>query len=549
MTNLIVVIIKALNAEVNLTMRFNEIPASFKIIQTLSAFLVILLLLVFSGVFNNTFVIYDDPEYVTENANVLGGVTWNALKWSFTSFHNANWHPLTWFSHILDVQFYGLNPTGHHVTNLLLHIATTVLLFVVLNKMTGALWRSFATAVLFGIHPLHVESVAWIAERKDVLSGLLFMLTLWAYGGYASRPGVGRYLLVMVFFACGLMAKPMLVTLPLVLLLLDYWPLQRTMYSPVSEPSKHHSLLLVLLCEKIPFFVLSILSSIVTFLSQQRGGATPLLENAFHWANISNGLLSYTSYCLKLLWPQGLAVFYPRVDSNVYHVTLAVVAIVTLSISAVLVRKNYPFVCVGWFWFVCTLAPVIGFIRIGSSAMSDRYTYIPSIGFFIVICWLAGTIASRQGVYTKVMVAASLFVVVVILSVLTVKQIRYWNNSFSLFEHALDVTNGNWLANGNLAAAYLVCANNDLSLNLTHYLCSKNGGVSDATKRFNCLNKSIEASRAALQIKPDYSTAYFNLGVAYNEFGDRQSALNVLNKLKLIDMMSADRLEKVLTRH
>jgi len=510
----------------------------------LSVLLAGLLLLVFSGLRNDTFIIFDDPEYVTENTNIHDGITWTGLQWAFTTFTNSNWHPLTWLSHMLDIQLFGLDPSGHHFTSLLLHMASTTLLFTILYKISGSLWQSYITALLFGIHPAHVESVAWIAERKDVLSGFFFMLTLWSYERYVSKPGMRRYWPIIAFFSLGLMSKPMLITLPFLLLLLDYWPLRR-LNAPGSEINPKKNSMAGLIYEKIPLFLLSIASGIITYIAQLRGGSTPALAAASHMTNIASGLISYVKYTGKLLWPQDLAIFYPRTDFPTIEIVLASLVVMILTVAAVLVRKKNPFVFVGWFWFVFSLLPVIGFIRIGSAAIADRYTYLPSIGFFILICWTAGAIPITPRFRTGII---SIVTVIIIsaLTMLTAHQTRYWKNSFSIFEHAVQVTDNNWLAHNNLASAYLVVARKDDSLTLTKYICSKNGCPDNPYSTIYCLDSAIKETKAAIQIDPYFAPAYFNLGLAYAEFGDTKSLQNVVDRLDYIDPAMARQLRKYL---
>ncbi len=333
---------------------------------------------------------------------------------------------------MLDIQFFGLNPMSHHFTSLLFHATNTALLFVVLNRISGALWPSFATALVFGIHPLHVESVAWIAERKDVLSGFFFMLILWAYQRHAQRPCISRYCIVFIFLTCGLLAKPMLVTVPIILLLLDYWPLRRMVhYSPAAEDCPQQFALSALLYEKVPLVILAIASSIVTYFAQLRGGATPFLDKTSHVDNIANGLFSYAKYMEKLLWPSNLAVFYPRTHITTMQLAFSSLFIFLLTVAAIMNRKKWPFFFVGWFWFICSLIPVMGFVRIGSSAMSDRYTYIPAIGLFIVTFWFIAMIATNASRLNKTLLAFASVTVICVLSVLSARQVDNWKNSFT----------------------------------------------------------------------------------------------------------------------
>ncbi len=363
-------------------------------------FLVLATLTVYWQVGNYEFVNFDDDKYIIENFHVQKGLTRDSVIWAFTATHVSNWHPLTWLSHMLDFQLYGLNPSGHHLTNVFFHLVNTLLLFLVLKLMTGALWRSGLVAALFAVHPLHVESVVWVAERKDVLSTLFWMLTLWAYLGYTKRPGVKRYLVILLAFALGLMAKPMLVTLPFVLLLLDYWPLKRIELGQsaiglpaASQPStianKPGAQAFRLLLEKTPMFVLAAVSSVVTFIVQKSGGAVGALETYPFKIRMANALLSYVIYLKKMIWPQNLAVFYPHPGQSLpmWQAAGAGLLLVVVSIAVIRAGRRYPYLPVGWLWYVGTLVPVIGLVQVGDQAMADRYTYVSLIGLFIVVAW------------------------------------------------------------------------------------------------------------------------------------------------------------------
>ncbi|MEE9371337.1 MAG: hypothetical protein V3W45_07715, partial [Sedimentisphaerales bacterium] len=341
---------------------------------------------------HNDFVSYDDFAYVTENPDVSSGITRNSVIWAFTSVHVGNWHPLTGLSHMLDCQLFGLDAFWHHLTNLFFHIANTLLLFAVLKKITGAVWRSAFVAAAFALHPLHVESVAWLAERKDVLSGLFWMLTIAAYIRYAQCPTIRKYLLVVLVFALGLMAKPMLVTLPFVLLLLDYWPLGRFQWSPesiseVSTPSEsidtgyQKVTTFRLLSEKIPLFVLSAASSVVTFIVQKSQGAVMAMEIFPVRLRIANALVSYTGYIDKMLYPSRLAVLYPfSGDILTWQPIVSLLLLAIISAGVIYAARRSPYLAVGWLWYIGTLVPVLGLVQVGSQAMADRYTYLPSIG-------------------------------------------------------------------------------------------------------------------------------------------------------------------------
>jgi len=335
---------------------------------------------------DHEFLGYDDQDYVTNNFIIQRGLTLDGLRWAFTTIHFGNWHTLTWLSHMLDCQLYGLNPRGHHLTNLALHAANTVLLFLLLARITAALWPSAFVAALFALHPLHVESVAWVAERKDVLSSFFFLTTLWAYARYAAAPSLRRYLPVLFSFALGLMAKPMLVTLPFVLLLLDYWPLGRMApETPIkmkgrkakrSADQRPKDQILGLVWEKAPLFALAAVSCVITLVGQKVAMASLELTP---WSRIGNALVAYVSYLGKMVWPLNLAVFYPHPGNSLPLYQAVGASILLLGVTYLVLKKarRYPYLPVGWFWYLGILVPVIGLVQVGDQAMADRYTYIP----------------------------------------------------------------------------------------------------------------------------------------------------------------------------
>ena len=474
-------------------------------------FIVIATLVVYNQVSHHSFVNYDDPYYITENVHVQKGLTVDNIIWAFTSTHALNWHPLTWLSHMLDVQLYGLNPASHHLTNVLFHILNSLLLFFVFRRMTGKLWHSSFVALLFAVHPLHVESVAWVAERKDVLSTFFWMLTLWGYARYVEQPGVYRYLLVVMFFILGLLAKPMVITLPFVLLLLDYWPLGR--FQPVTKTSVDSQLIqkpsaVLLILEKAPLFVLAAVSSIVTLYAQQSGGAVGSLISYPIGVRISNALVSYTSYIGKMFWPEKLAVYYPHPGLLPgWQVAGAGVLIFSILFLGVWWSRRYSWFLVGWLWYLGTLVPVIGLIQVGTQAMADRYTYIPLIGLFIIISWgIPHIFAIRRFKSALLTLAAS--IIVCILMATTWIQVGYWKSSVTLFEHALDVTTNNYLAHNNLGVAF-----------------SKPGGTDQAIVHYT----------EALRLLPDYKEARFNLGVALYVQGQIKAAVIQFSEALRID--------------
>jgi protein O-mannosyl-transferase len=516
-------------------------------------FLVATTLAVFWPVIHYDFVNCDDQAYVYENPALQAGLSWQGLTWAFTTGYAVNWHPLTWLSHLLDVNWFGLNAGWHHLTSLLLHTTNALLLFLVLKRMTAALWPSMFVAALFALHPLHVESVAWIAERKDVLSAFFFFLTLWAYARYSEvqslkskvqsqfsaesevqspkpkvqshsgqhsvqdaasaatlhsprstlhaslfyLPSSISYLLALFFFACGLMSKPMLVTVPFLLLLLDYWPLRR-----LSVPALHHSTtpLLHLVLEKLPFFALAAASSVVTFLVQQRAGAVAVAGALPLDLRLENAFISYALYLAKTVWPAGLAIFYPyRHNPAGGLLASSVLVLVITSVLAGVSWRARPYVLVGWLWFLGTLVPVIGIIQVGQQAMADRYTYIPLIGIFIAVAWAAaewgktpvpeaaepaaGTARAQGG---AIALASGAAVAIAACWIVTYCQVRHWQNSIALFRHTLEVTTDNAVAHHSLGDAL-----------------GKLGQIREAEPHF----------AEAVRLKPDYPEALSDLGV------------------------------------
>jgi len=471
-------------------------------------------LLVFWQVRNFDFVNYDDDDYVYENPHVLNGLTADGVIWAFTTNRSAHWHPLTWLSLMLDCQLFGLGPGRIHLINLLLHIVNTLLLFTVLKKMTGSLWPSAFVAAAFALHPMHVESVAWIAERKDVLSTFFLLLTLAAYVSYVSRPSVFRYIAALATFALGLMAKPMLVTLPFVLLLLDYWPLNRLMPQTIAASGRQqrksapaadeNPTLYRIIIEKVPFFALSVISSVITFLVMRSGGTVANIDIVSLNNRIANTFLSYAEYMGKMVWPQNLAVFYPlKAEGSIpfWHVAMCALLLLGISVFVVRLGRNQRYLPFGWFWFVGTLIPVIGIVQVGSQAYADRYTYIPYIGLFIMLTWYPQQLLSKwlsAPPQRKIALGIAAAMVLTVMGIGTYRQVGYWKDSFTLFTHAVEVTPNNWLAYNNLGAEY-----DDL------------GRYRDA----------IEFFKQAIRIKPDYAEAHNNLGFAYGKLGRWQDAV------------------------
>lgn len=461
------------------------------------AVLVLLGVAVFSGylpVINYEFVKYDDDRYVTENRYVLGGVGWEGVRWAFTTGQASNWHPVTWISHMVDCSLFGTRAGAHHLVNVILHTANTLLLFYVLKRMTKAVWASAFVAAIFGLHPLHIESVAWVAERKDVLSTFFWLMTMWAYSRYAERPKAAGYFLTLLLFAVGLMAKPMLVTLPFVLLLLDYWPLERFKRVHIGR----------LVVEKIPFFVLSAVSSVVTMIVQRVGGAVPTVEALGVRARVANAVVSYVGYILKMFWPSNLAVLYPHPVGAIPAVAVLLCGLVLAVLTGCflwLARRRRYF-AVGWLWYVGTLVPVIGLVQVGMQAMADRYTYVPMTGLVIIVAWWVRDLTARWG-GLRVVASVAAGMVLAASAVCTRLQLSHWRDSASLFEHTLSVTRDNWLIHNNYAN-----------------VLKEEGKVAEAIEHFN----------EALRIRPNSAEVYNNLGGALGKAGRTEEEVGCYRK-------------------
>src|ERR1700676_1617054 len=420
----------------------------------------------YNPIIHNQFIDFDDSSYILKNSGVQGGLTWDTVKWSFTTFRDGNWHPLTWLSHALDCQFFHLNPTGHHYTNLLLHATNAVLLFLLLWRATGLTWPGLIVGALFALHPANVESVAWAAERKNVLSMLFFLLALHAYDRYARTGKRYFYLVVTICFALGLMAKPQIVTLPFVLLLWDYWPLQRigagsavVGLPAASTPRSFRNLV----WEKLPLFILAAADSVVTVVAQRAGNTVRTFTEVSVQARLENVFISYVRYIGKALWPSRLAALYPRPGNSLpaWQVVGAVVLLLLIS-ALVMCWRDRRYLAVGWFWFLGTLVPMIGIITVGEQTMADRYAYLPFIGLFVAVvwtlndwtlnAWTVDAVASEHRI-AGVWRGSAAVLVLFILGCLTYRQLGYWHDDETLWRHSLSVTEGNYMAHNNLAIA------------------------------------------------------------------------------------------------
>jgi protein O-mannosyl-transferase len=480
---------------------------------------------VYWPVHNHQFVYYDDNVYVTENPNVHAGPTWQNIKWAFTTGYASNWHPLTWLSHMVDCRLFGVSAPAHHIVNLLFHIANTLLLFIVLNRMTKQLWASAFVAALFAIHPLHIESVAWVAERKDVLSTLFWLLTMLAYTRYAERSSPGRYIAVLVLFALGLMAKPMLVTLPFGLLLLDYWPLKRINF----KFSISNSLL-----EKLPLLFLSAISSVITFVVQEKGGAMALIPFKERIANTS---VSYLAYIDKMFWPAKLAILYPHPAGSISATKAVSCAVILILITIVLLYfgRRYKYLGVGWLWYLGTLVPVIGIVQVGSQAMADRYTYVPLIGLFIIIAFGIAEISPKIP-FRKIILTALAAGVLIACVIATSFQLKFWKNNLLIFGHALDVTEGSSIMQNNFANILKSHGKPEEAAMLFSRAVKSmpnsaeiHNNFANTLRQLGKTDEAIEHFKIALKINPNFSKAHYNLGLTLADKGKYDEAIEQFN--------------------
>jgi tetratricopeptide (TPR) repeat protein len=484
----------------------------------ISLALIVLNVIVYAQVWRHDFVSFDDPQYMTENVHVKAGLTWSGVRWALTTGEAGNWHPLAWISHMLDVQLFGVQAGPQHVTNLVLHIANSLLLFGVLWRMTGALGRSAFVGALFAVHPLHVESVAWISERKDVLSTFFWFLGLWAYADYVRGGKWTRYALVFLCLALGLMSKPMLVTFPFALLLLDYWPLRRALTKR-------------LILEKIPFFALVAASSVVTFFAQSRGGAVSALAALPLPSRVANAVVAYLGYVEKMLWPTRLTVLYPYSRDFGWRLGVAVVVLIAVTALAAIVARWYRYVLVGWLWYLGTLVPVIGLVQVGIQSMADRYTYVPSVGLFIIVAWGVPDLL-RALPHRRVAILSAAAVVIAVCAITARAQVQYWRDSLTLWEHAASITPGDahvetalgsvLSEKGKLAEAtalYIDALQHEPQFAEAHnklgVVLADQGRVADAIPHYE----------AALRAKPSLAEAHYNLGNALTAQGKLDEAI------------------------
>ena len=477
-------------------------------------FLILSTFVLYWPVHNHNFIYYDDIQYIVNNPHVNTGLSWQNFLWAFNIGYASNWHPLTWLSHMLDCQLFGLNPGPQHIINVCFHIANTLLLFIVLQRMTRALWASALVSTVFALHPLHIESVAWLAERKDVLSTFFWMLTMLAYARYAERPNPARYITTLLLFALGLMAKPMLVTLPFVLLLLDYWPLERIRTadetvnnnlqnnsSPRQAPLKNTSTLIL---EKAPFFILSLASGPLTLLAQRIGGSVVSVDALILKNRLANAVVSYTAYIGKMFWPSRLAVLYPHPVSQLplTKVIYSTLLLLLITVLCIYFSRRLKFLAVGWLWYIGTLIPVIGIVQVGAQSMADRYTYVPLTGLFIILAWTAREIV-RRCPYLKPLLVFLVAIMLLALPLCSLVQLTHWRDSSALLKHTIDVTENNHIILSNYA---------------------------NILRHDGQLDEAIKLYYKALRIRPNSPQVFNNLGLALQDKGNNEEAIICFQK-------------------
>ncbi len=500
--------------------------------------LTLITLAVYGQVRDHNFVNFDDNGYIYENPRVKTGVTPDNIAWAFTKLHESNWHPLTWISHMIDCEIYGMDPGRHHAANLFIHICNTLLLFLAMHRLSGALWRSAWLAALFSLHPLQVESVAWISERKNLLCGLFWMLTMLSYARYVKQPSIFRYALVVGCFALGIMTKPMVVTLPLVLLLLDLWPLRRMQLIRGLD----FKTLLKPILEKVPLLALSALSCAATLFAQQKGGAVIPLAAYPLSARICNGFIAYAMYIKNVVWPSKLAVFYPLPEQiNGLHVAGAVMLFSVITFGGVKNAHRCPYRLVGWLWFVGTLVPVIGLVQVGSQAMADRYMYLPIIGLLTAMVWTTDAVIQSRKISPRWPAVAAVCALAAF-SMVTWRQTGYWKNSVRLFSRAVAVTAGNYVAHNNLGLA--LKANGRMREAFDHFSESLRINPNYSIAHVNLANTMVENGlldeaarhyRMALMVTPNDPKTYKNYGGAMVQMGKVEEAVALFRRALDID--------------
>jgi protein O-mannosyl-transferase len=515
--------------------------------------LIMLSIIIYWNTQNHTFIYYDDQLYVTSNHRIQAAITLKNVFSMFTDTHTGNWHPLTMMSHMLDWQLFGEKAGGHHWISVIIHIFNTVLLFLLLNQLTGAIWRSFLVAALFAVHPINVESVAWVAERKNVLSTFFWILTILFYVWYVKQPGWKRYLLVFLCFALGLMSKPMLVTLPFVLLLLDYWPLNRTSINTQNKNQveiqtplqKGKPKLSFLILEKIPLFILTAISICVTLYTQHNVRAMVNLDSLPVLKRINNAIVSYGLYIKKMFWPMDLSVFYPLYNIDIWQLLIGSALMVTLTIIALNYYRKYPYLLVGWFWYIGTLVPVIGLVQVGAQSMADRYAYVPFIGLFIMLVWYLANIVKRNACKKFSLILTS-FIVILVLSVLSWQRCQLWGDQFALWNDVLKNHKVAFAYNFR-GLAYVDQGQYSLALADYNIAIARDKKFAEAINNRGILYSTIGQYKNALkdynqaiELQPKFADAYYNRGILYLEINKWDAAISDFTIAINIDPYMAD---------
>jgi protein O-mannosyl-transferase len=512
-------------------------------ILLICAFLTGLTLLVYWHVQFFDFIDFDDNIYILENSHVQTGLTARNILWSFKTTDTANWHPLTWLSLMVDFNLYKLNPAGYHWTNLLIHIANALLLFAFLQKTTKEIWKSTLVAVIFSIHPLNIESVAWIAERKNVLSTFFWLLTMLVYVFYREAPSLKRYMLVVLTFVLGLMTKPFLVTLPFILILLDYWPLQRISLEFSKKPAGGYRWRdYGLMVEKLPLIILAALSCVITLYAAQEGGAIKTLQKYPLDTRFLNALISYMMYLKRMIWPYNLAIFYPHEEiTSFIEVAAACSLISIITIFVLFTNRRWRYLFVGWFWYLGTMVPVIGLIQVGFQSMADRYAYVPLIGIFIMSTWGLSDLFSKFHV-RRVLVTITALMVVAFFVIASWQQLQNWKNSMTVFQHALKVTKKNYQAHLGIGNDLILKGN--IQGALSHYQDALRFNPDHPDVRNNYGNilmglgkyeEALDQYQRSLRIKPNQAKVYNNMGVLFAKKGGLDIAIEYFQKALMID--------------
>ena len=550
--------------------RLNNIQTK---IATLSILIACSVFILYARAGSYEFINFDDFDYVLFNDHVKNGLTWTGFQWAFRSLDASNWHPLTWLSHMLDVTMFGMDAGRHHLVNIFFHALSSSLLFIVLFRMTGSVWKSAFTAALFAVHPLHVESVSWIAERKDVLSGFFFMLVLLFYERYARRATAWRYSSVLLFYALGLMSKPMLVTTPFVLLLLDIWPLGRTEFAGAEDGVQRATVSWSrLVIEKAPLFLLTTASAAITYIAQLDGRAVMTVGVLPMRSRLANAAISYGMYLEKTIWPSSLSIFYPIQvnDLSSWRAAGSILLLLSITILALRWIRQRTYFAVGWFWYLGMLVPVIGLVQVGVQAMADRYSYLSMIGIYILVTWYAVQVFSKNNVVIRKVLIALSGSVLVVFSALTMKQVSYWQNNERIFMHAAAVTENNWVAycmlgdekyaQGNLEDAlwyYQTSLKNNPLHAKSHYgigvvfydlgqfdqaiyhfqeainrstasrsTAQYHSSLGSALLKSGLLQEAVWHYEEALRIDPDNADFHFNIGTVLNDLGRIDEAID-----------------------